>query len=35
MFRDIGEQSRVGMLYTEREFGDEYNRVAAADTRVR
>ena len=35
MFRDVGEQSRVGMLYTEREFGDEYNRVAAADTRVR
>ena len=35
VFRDIGEQSRVGLLYTNREFGAEYNRVAAADTRVR
>ena len=35
MFRDVGEQSRVGMLYTERAFGEEYNRVGAADRRVR
>jgi hypothetical protein len=35
LFRDIGDQSRAGVLYTEREFGDTYNHVGAFDTRVK
>lgn len=35
VFRDFGQQSRAGFLHTEREFGDTYNRVSAADTFVR
>ncbi|HEX5049902.1 MAG TPA: DUF5916 domain-containing protein [Gammaproteobacteria bacterium] len=35
VFRDVGEQSRAGLLYTEREFGDTYNRVGAIDSRVK
>jgi hypothetical protein len=34
-FRDLGDQSRAGVLYTEREFGDAYNRVGAVDTHVK
>jgi hypothetical protein len=35
VFRDFGQQSRAGILHTEREFGDTYNKVAAADTYIR
>jgi len=35
IFRDFSEQSRAGMLYTERQFGDSYNRVSAVDSRIR
>jgi len=35
VYRDIGEQSRVGMLYTDRELLDTYNRVSAVDGRFR
>ncbi len=35
VFRDFGEQSRAGLLHTEREFGDTYNKVSAADTYIR
>jgi hypothetical protein len=35
VFRDLGQQSRAGFLFTEREFGDTYNRVSAGDTFVR
>jgi len=35
LFRDFGEQSRVGMLYTEREFGDTYNTVSSFDSRLK
>lgn len=35
LFRDISAQSRIGLLFTERQFGDSYNRVAAVDSRVR
>jgi hypothetical protein len=35
VFRDFGEQSRAGILHTEREFGDAYNKVSAADTYIR
>lgn len=31
--RDIGKQSRVGLLYTVRVQGGDYNRVAGADAR--
>jgi hypothetical protein len=34
-FRDFSEQSRMGMLYTERQFGDAYNKVSSVDTRIR
>lgn len=34
MRRDIGAQSNVGVVYTDRMQGDNYNRVAGADTRV-
>ena len=32
--RDLGAQSTIGMLYTDRVHGDNYNRVAALDTRL-
>ena len=34
-FREISDQSRVGMLYTERSFGDETNQVASIDGRFK
>jgi hypothetical protein len=35
IFRDISEQSRVGMLYTDRQFGDSYNTVTSIDGRFK
>jgi hypothetical protein len=35
VFRDFGNQSRAGVLFTERAFGTAYNRVGAVDTRVK
>lgn len=35
VFRDFGDQSRVGMLYTDRQFGDEWNTVKSVDTRLK
>lgn len=32
--RDVGAQSRVGLAYTDRVVGDDWNRVANADARV-
>jgi hypothetical protein len=32
--RDLGSDSRVGLLYTDREDGQNYNRVAGADARL-
>ncbi|MDQ2889703.1 MAG: carbohydrate binding family 9 domain-containing protein [Gemmatimonadota bacterium] len=32
--RNLGSDSRFGMLYTDREEGSNYNRVAGADTRI-
>jgi hypothetical protein len=32
--RDVGSQSRVGVVYTDKIDGDNYNRVAGADTRL-
>lgn len=32
--RDLGSDSRIGMLYTGREDGGDHNRVAGADARV-
>ncbi len=32
--RDLGSDSRFGVLYTDREDGDNYNRVAGADMRL-
>jgi hypothetical protein len=32
--RDIGAQSRVGLVYTDKIDGDNYNRVAGADARL-
>jgi Domain of unknown function (DUF5916) len=32
--RDIGSQSRVGVVYTDKIDGDDYNRVAGADSRL-
>jgi len=32
--RDIGAQSRVGVVYTDRIDGNDYNRVAGADARL-
>lgn len=32
--RDVGGQSNVGMVYTDRIHGDDYNRVLGADTRL-
>ena len=34
MRRDLGAQSSVGMVYTDRMHGDDYNRVAGVDTRI-
>jgi hypothetical protein len=33
--RDIGSQSTVGLLYTDREFQNSFNRVGGVDTRIR
>jgi hypothetical protein len=35
VFRDVGEQSRAGAMFTERELGATYNRVGAVDTHVK
>jgi uncharacterized protein DUF5916 len=32
--RDLGSDSRIGLLYTDREDGSDYNRVAGADARI-
>ena len=32
--RDVGGQSTVGIVYTDRIVGDDFNRVAAADARL-
>ena len=32
--RDVGAQSRLGMVYTDRVVGSDYNRVAGADARL-
>ena len=32
--RDLGRQSTIGLVYTDRVEGSNYNRVAAADTRL-
>jgi Domain of unknown function (DUF5916) len=32
--RDVGSQSRLGLVYTDRIDGDDYNRVAGADARL-
>jgi hypothetical protein len=32
--RDVGAQSRLGMVYTDRVVGGDYNRVAGADARL-
>ena len=32
--RDLGSDSRIGALYTDREDGGDYNRVAGADARI-
>jgi hypothetical protein len=32
--RDIGDQSRIGMAYTDRIVGSDYNRVADVDGRI-
>ena len=34
-FREISDQSRVGMLYTERSFGGETNQVSSIDARLK
>ena len=31
--RDVGRQSNLGVIYTAREFGDDYNRVGGVDGR--
>lgn len=35
IFRDISEQSRVGMLYIDRQFGESYNTVTSIDARFK
>lgn len=35
VFRDFGEQSRAGILHTEREFGAAYDKMSAADTYIK
>jgi uncharacterized protein DUF5916 len=32
--RDVGSQSRLGLVYTDKIDGDNYNRVAGADSRL-
>lgn len=32
--RDLGAQSNIGVVYTDREDGDDFNRVAGLDTRL-
>jgi hypothetical protein len=32
--RDVGSQSRLGLVYTDKVDGDNYNRVAGADARL-
>ncbi len=34
LVRDVGGQSTLGMAYTDRVVGDDFNRVAAADARL-
>ncbi len=33
--QDVGRQSNVGLMYTQRTFGDAFNRVASADARFK
>ena len=33
--RDIGSQSTIGVMYTDREFQNSFNRVGGIDTRIR
>ncbi|HUQ53117.1 MAG TPA: DUF5916 domain-containing protein [Gammaproteobacteria bacterium] len=35
VFRDFGDQSRAGFMHTERELGNTYSRVSAADTYIK
>ena len=35
VFRDISDQSRLGFLYTDRQFGDSFNQVTSFDGRVK
>lgn len=35
VFRDFGDQSRVGMLYSDRQFGDSWNTIKSVDTRLK
>jgi hypothetical protein len=35
LFRDFADQSRAGVLFTEREFGDAYDKTSAADTYIK
>jgi len=35
VFRDFGDQSRAGIMHTERELGETYSKVSAADTFLR
>ncbi len=35
VFRDFGEQSRVGILYTDRQFANTSNTVTSFDTRLK
>jgi len=34
-FRDIGSQSKVGLMFTERELAGSYNRVGGVDGRIK
>lgn len=34
-FRDLSDQNHVGVLFTDRELGDGYNRVASIDGRIK
>jgi len=35
IFRDFGDQSRVGILYSDRQLGDAYNTIKSVDTRLK
>lgn len=35
VFRDVGEQSSVGLLSTDRDIGDRFNKVASVDGRIK